>query len=547
MDNLVTQPFNHSPFIGLVGLGYWGKNLLRNFYKLEVLHTACDTDSIILTEQQKNYPKANYINSFDDLLSNSEIKAIAISTPAVTHYEFVKNALESGKDVFIEKPLALTVKEGEELVILAERKSRILMVGHILQYHPAVIKLKELISSGQLGKIQYIYSNRLNIGKLRTEENILWSFAPHDISVILMLLDDEPVKVVAFGGDYLNKGIYDTTLTTLEFKNGVKGHIFVNWLHPYKEQKLIIVGSKAMAVFDDVSKEKLFFYPHKIEWKDGKIPIAQKADYQILSVDSEEPLKRELSHFIECVIQRKKPITDGIEGLRVLKILETAEKSIADSKLNHSTTQPSNVPFSQLLTFPTSQSLKSYFVHESAYIDEGVEIGEGTKIWYFSHLLKGSKIGKNCIIGQNVMIGPKVEIGDRCKIQNNVSVYEGVKLEDEVFCGPSCVFTNVYNPRAFIERKHEFKQTLIKKGATIGANATIVCGTTIGMYALVGAGAVVKKEVPAYAIVVGVPAKQIGWACKCSTTLKFNNNHATCEYCGDKYLLKEDKLTIDEY
>ena len=153
------------------------------------------------------------------------------------------------------------------------------MVGHILQYHPAVIKLKEVIDSGELGKIHYVYSNRLSIGKLRTEENILWSFAPHDISVILMLLNEEPVNVSAFGGDYLNKGIYDTTMTTIEFRNGVKGHIFVSWLHPYKEQKLVVVGSKAMAVFDDVSSEKLFLYPHKIEWLAGKIPVATKADY----------------------------------------------------------------------------------------------------------------------------------------------------------------------------------------------------------------------------------------------------------------------------
>ena len=159
------------------------------------------------------------------------------------------------------------------------------MVGHILQYHPDVLKLKEFISSGELGKIQYVYSKRLNIEKLRTEENILWSFAPHDISVILMLLDEEPVNVIAHGGDYLNKGICDTTLTTLEFLNGVKGHIFVSWLHPFKEQKLIIVGSRAMAVFDDVSKEKLFIYPHKIKWQNGKIPIAQKADFNAIPVN----------------------------------------------------------------------------------------------------------------------------------------------------------------------------------------------------------------------------------------------------------------------
>jgi UDP-2-acetamido-3-amino-2,3-dideoxy-glucuronate N-acetyltransferase len=245
-------------FIGLVGLGYWGQNILRNLYELTVLHTACDNDPQIIAERKAKFPNLNFTTSFDEMVNNPDIKAVAISTPAATHYHLAKQSLLAGKDVFVEKPLALTVKEGEELLRLAEKESRILMVGHILQYHPAVLKLKEIISAGELGKIQYIYSNRLNIGKLRTEENILWSFAPHDISVILTLLEEEPISVSAFGGDYINDGVCDTTLTFLEFKNGVKGHIFVSWIHPYKEQKLIVVGSKGMAVFDDVSKEKLF-------------------------------------------------------------------------------------------------------------------------------------------------------------------------------------------------------------------------------------------------------------------------------------------------
>ncbi|MCL0040371.1 N-acetyltransferase, partial [Thermodesulfovibrionales bacterium] len=184
------------------------------------------------------------------------------------------------------------------------------------------------------------------------------------------------------------------------------------------------------------------------------------------------------------------------------------------------------------------------FVHESSFIDEDVQIGEGTKIWHFSHILKGSIIGKNCIIGHNVVIGPDVTVGNRCKVQNNVSLYKGVILEDEVFCGPSCVFTNVYNPRAFIERKHEFRNTLVKKGTTIGANATIVCGVTIGKYAMLGAGAVVKSDVSGNAIVAGVPAKQIGWACKCGTTLDFKDNHAICSYCGSEYSLESDRFII---
>jgi UDP-2-acetamido-3-amino-2,3-dideoxy-glucuronate N-acetyltransferase len=195
--------------------------------------------------------------------------------------------------------------------------------------------------------------------------------------------------------------------------------------------------------------------------------------------------------------------------------------------------------------------MRNYFVHESSYVDENVQIGEETKIWHFCHIFQGSKIGGNCIIGQNCMIGPDVTIGNKCKIQNNVSIYKGVILEDEVFCGPSCVFTNVYNPRAFIERKSEFRPTLIKRGATIGANATIICGATIGRYAMIAAGAVIKKDVLSYAIVAGVPAKQIGWVCKCGIRLEMRGDDKRetwkCTSCGNTYALSGGVLApMDE-
>jgi len=194
-----------------------------------------------------------------------------------------------------------------------------------------------------------------------------------------------------------------------------------------------------------------------------------------------------------------------------------------------------------------------YFIHDSSHVDDSVEIGEGTKIWHFSHILSGARIGKSCIIGQNVCIERGVAIGDHCKVQNNVSVYSGVILEDEVFCGPSCVFTNVYNPRAFVERKHEFRRTLVKRGATIGANATVICGATIGRYALIGAGAVVTQDVPDYAMVAGVPARQIGWTCKCGTTLKGGHGKRpaakgetamVCPSCENEYALREGRFVI---
>ena len=357
------------------------------------------------------------------------------------------------------------------------------------------------------------------------EENILWSFAPHDISAILMLTGTQPVKVDCFGADYLNKGVFDVTVNTLEFKDDVKAHIFVSWLHPFKEQKLIVVGSKAMAVFDDISKNKLCIYPHRIERKNGTIPIAHKAEHYSVEVRECEPLKEELKHFIECVKKRTSPKTNGEEGVRVLEILEKADRSMKDNSKKGALKKDT-----------------AYSVHPSACIDEGADIGKGTTIWHFSHVSKGSKVGSDCRIGQNVFIGPDVRIGNGCKIQNNVSIYKGVTLEDEVFCGPSCVFTNVYNPRSAIPRMKELKETLLKKGATIGANATIVCGVKIGRHAFVGAGAVVNRGIPDHSLVVGVPAKHIGWICGCGVKLGFKNTAARCASCGKRYSLTKGKV-----
>ena len=186
---------------------------------------------------------------------------------------------------------------------------------------------------------------------------------------------------------------------------------------------------------------------------------------------------------------------------------------------------------------------ESYFVHESAYVDEPCEIGEGTRIWHFSHVMKGAKIGRNCILGQNVNVGSRAVIGDGCKIQNNVSVYDDVKLEEEVFCGPSAVFTNVVTPRAFISRKHEYHTTLVKRGATLGANCTVLCGNTIGRYALVAAGAVVTKDIPDFALAAGVPARRIGWVCRCGVTLpSAASGEVKCEACGMQYTIQGEQL-----
>jgi UDP-2-acetamido-3-amino-2,3-dideoxy-glucuronate N-acetyltransferase len=347
-----------------------------------------------------------------------------------------------------------------------------------------------------------------------------------------MLLDEMPESVWASGGSYLQYQIPDTTLTTLDFPSGVKAHIFVSWLHPFKEQKLVVVGDEKMAVFDDVSQEKLMLFSHKIYWLE-RVPVASKAEGEIVPVEAEEPLKAECRHFLECIREGKTPKTDGREGLRVLQVLRASQTSLNQNGCKISLQAQSMGPS---LGSGGKTVGSHYFVHQSAYVDDGVEIGEGTRIWHFSHVLSGSTVGKKCNIGQNVAIGPDVVIGNGCKIQNNVSVYQGVTLEDGVFCGPSMVFTNVYNPRADIPRMDQVRPTLVKKGTTIGANATVICGVTLGQYSFVGASAVVTKDVPDFALVVGNPAKRIGWVCECGERLP---DDLACDGCGKKYKKKK--------
>ncbi len=523
--------------IAVVGTGYWGKNLVRNFHALGALHTIFDSNPDQIDRFLSQYDDIAGVSSFSEVLGNEAIEGVVIVTPAETHFPLAQEALLAGKDVYLEKPLCLSEEDGQELNQLADEGSRILMTGHLLWYHPAIEKLKEMIRAGELGRLQYIYSNRLNLGKLRREENVLWSFAPHDISVILGLLEEMPKGIQAQGGNYLHQQIADTTVTMLDFPSGVKAHIFVSWLHPFKEQKLIVVGDKQMIVFDDMApwSAKLASYPHSVHWS-GTVPIADKAEMQLIPLKEREPLRAECEHFLNSIATRKKPLTDGQEGLRVLRVLRASQEALeSGSRIVLEKREPI--------------SRKQYFVHDSAVVDKQVSIGKGTKVWHFSHLLSRCTIGENCSIGQNVVIGNGVRIGNNCKIQNNVSVYEGVELEDNVFCGPSMVFTNVFNPRCEFPRRDQYKKTIVKMGATIGANATVVCGVTIGEYAFIGAGAVVLTDVKPFALMVGNPAHQVGWMSRFGKRLDLpleGSGEIICPYTNETYrLTSKGRLEID--
>ncbi|MBT5110261.1 MAG: Gfo/Idh/MocA family oxidoreductase [Rhodospirillaceae bacterium] len=524
-SDIIDEPSrSESPTVAVVGCGYWGKNLVRNFHGLGALAAVCDNDP----EQGRRIADEYSVplRAYDDVLADPDIAGVVIATPAVDHARLVKAAILQGKHVFVEKPLALALSDAAELCDLAAAHERILMVGHLLRYHPAFLRLREICSEGQLGRINYIYSNRLSLGKIRIEENALWSFAPHDISMILALMNDVPETVEAVGHSYINKGIADVTTTHLTFASGQAAHIHVSWLHPFKEQRLVVVGDRGMAVFDDSRAwtDKLQTYAHMMNWRNG-MPIPEKAEGEPIGLEPAEPLKLECQHFLECLATGATPWTDGQEGLRVLGVLDAAQKSLHDRQA---------VETSEFRTVEATS-----FVHPTACVDQPSVIGVGSKIWHFSHVLANSNIGEACNIGQNVVIGPDVTLGARCKIQNNVSVYPGVTLEDDVFCGPSMVFTNVVNPRAHVSRKDEFKPTLVRKGATIGANATIVCGVEIGRYAFIGAGAVVTHDVADHALMVGNPARAIGHMCECGERLPdASETDLACNACGESYRME---------
>ncbi len=501
--------------LALIGAGYWGKNLARNFNALGTLHTLCDSQPATLQSYGADYAGVEKTTDWQAVLANAAISRVAIATPAVTHDIFVRAALLAGKDVFVEKPLCLDARQGRELVDLAARTNRILMVGHLLQYHPYVQKLQAMLAEGQLGKLHYITSNRLNLGKIRRAENALWSFAPHDISVILSLAGNQlPEKVLCMGEAFLNAGVADTTFTALRFSGGIRAHAYVSWLNPFKEQKLTVVGSEGMAVFDDTRpwNEKLVIHRRYLTWAGGQVPTPTKNGGEPVLVPEAEPLREECLHFLTCCDERQSPRTDGLEGLRVLQVLQAAQQSLEH---DGEAVSPSSVlrPPSADVSSPVVPSSRSpeYYVHPTAVVDDGAQIGKGTKVWHFCHVMKGARIGERCVLGQNVNVDGGTVVGNNVKIQNNVSVYTGAVVEDDVFLGPSCVLTNVTNPRSQVNRHSLYEKTVLKRGCTIGANATILCGVTIGRYAFVGAGAVVTKDVPDYALVLGNPARQQGW------------------------------------
>lgn len=315
--------------IAVVGCGHWGKNLVRNFSDLGSLAAVCDPNAEVAQQYADQYLVKNY--SFSEVLNDLSIEGVVLAVPAPLHASMGIEVMNAGKHAYVEKPLAMNNLEAERMIASAEENGVQLMVGHLLQYHPIFMALRTLVESGEMGALQYIYSNRLSFGKVRSEEDVIWSFAPHDISMILSLAGQEPDTVRAESTSILQSDIADTAIVHVEFNAGLKAHISVSWLHPYKEQKLVVVGKKAMAVFDDTKPwgEKLALYRHVVR-SSGSLPSLEKAEVEYVEVSQSEPLRNECQHFVDVVSGDITPLTNGKEGLGVLNVLSAA--SLSQSK-----------------------------------------------------------------------------------------------------------------------------------------------------------------------------------------------------------------------
>lgn len=535
------------PTVCVVGAGRWGRNHIRTLHELGALGGIVDSSPLAQQAAAQAWPGVELFNNLAAALQQP-FDAFIVATPAETHFDLARQIIAARKHLLVEKPLTLRADEARELVRLADEARVRLMVGHVLLFHPAIERIKQVISAGTIGRLQYLYSHRLNLGTVRTEENILWSFAPHDISVFQYLVGKPPLQVDSHGGIFVTPGIHDTTMTTLVWPGNVVGHIFVSWLHPFKEQRLVVIGDKGMLTFEDHATDReVLFFRKGVDRVAGELRI-RDADAERLDYPAEMPLTRELKYFLERIDPTRATsgaieIAGGASAVEVLEILERATQCLDAPPAQRSLRQSAAADPIHRAASSGDVNLP-YYVHPSSIIDDGASLGAGTKVWHFSHVQTGATIGRGVSIGQNVNVGPNVRIGDHCKIQNNVSIYEGVELEDYVFCGPSMVFTNIVRPRSKYPQRasHLYQKTLVRHGASIGANATLVCPVTIGRHAFIAAGAVVTKDVPDYAMVAGVPAKQIGWVCECGESLSKAASRITCRKCRRAYRLAKKRL-----
>ena len=512
----------------VVGAGKWGSNIIKTVYDLGHLRAIVESDKTTFQNAQQKFESFRNI-SWHSTLHQAIISipkaSVIIATPPRTHYQLAQTALMAGRHVFVEKPLCQKSQDSKSLVCLASTRRCILMVDHLLRYNAPHRILHRLIQAGFVGKVNRVRMTRLNFGTVRTHENVLWSLSPHDVSVLLGIMDDQlPEAISANGQKIVSSDIEDHATVTLHFKRNVIAQIEASWLHPEKERRTFVYGNDGVLILNEhitnPNQKNLEGYRWSATKKeDGSAILIEKSEADLMKYlrenelpenveendEQKPPLECAIKHFTRCISQGIEPITDGNEGHRVVTVLEAASASLAKK--------------GELVSVP-NREVYNIMIHETAIVEPKAKLGKGTKVWHFSHIMDGAVLGNSCNIGQNVYIGGKAKLGCNVKVQNNVSIYDAVTIDDDVFLGPSCVLTNVKTPRSHVNRKNMYQPTVIGKGATVGANATIVCGVTLGEYCFVGAGSVVTKNILPYALVYGNPATQKGWVSKTGANLK---------------------------
>lgn len=488
--------------IGIVGCGLWGSLAARRFLELGVLSLACDA-----LPQRAAALGVRTVATAGEAMRDAGIRAVVVATPTKTHEALAREALLAGKHVFVAPPLVLDQGQARELFKLARARDLLLAIGLPSLHAPAVSSLLALVRNGVLGRVVSVDCQSLDQPGARREDNDAWRFSVDAFSLLLRLAGEEPETACCVGGPGL-------TSTLLTFPSGLTAHSLVSWRHPFPVRQIAVMGEKATAVLDESRplQDVLRVHPAGADRSESaRTPLG-------------DPLGLACAAFLDRLRAGVAPQVEDDHWLGVHRTLDAARRSLGRQAPERLAADPDGA-----------------FVHPTAVVDQGTRLGQGVRIWHFCHILADCVIGERTNIGQNVMVGPGVTIGAGCKIQNNVSVYPGVSLEDGVFCGPSMVFTNVHVPRAAIPRMDQARATPVRVGATLGANCTIVCGNEIGAYAFVGAGAVVTKPVPPHALVVGNPARRVGWVCRCGFRL---DRDLTCTACDARYEREGEGLRL---
>ncbi|KAA8494757.1 UDP-2-acetamido-3-amino-2,3-dideoxy-D-glucuronate N-acetyltransferase [Porphyridium purpureum] len=552
-DDLQQCDDEKSLAFALVGAGNWGRNHTLRLYERGALASVVDEsaaaldtlrDSLVGFDSQKAGYASVFARSWDasgvvlthdleEALADPRVSAVVVAVPSHKHFEVARICLERGKHVLVEKPICLEEHHALKLIEVASANRRVLMVGHLVIYDPEFQVMLRAIKQGRIGRVRHMYATRLSLGRFRPEESVASSLASHDIAMILHVASQtssgphdatshtraSEFNVIS-ASECRTTGFVQPDFASLTLRNddlGIDAHVVISWIHPFKQRQFVVSGERGTLVYDalhpDTSKHVQYFSTAPVVEHDGTVRLVDQgapSDHAgsgavqdlLANVDKSgwsDPLSLEHLHFEECIRSGAMVQTDGLQGFHVLRILNGA-------KARCLTSEQERERLLSMATMPRAPKTDAYFQHESAVVDSGAHIGAGTKIWHFCHVMSAARIGRNCSFGQNVFIG-QCEIGNGVKVQNNVSIYDGVVLGDDVFLGPSMVFTNIRNPRSAIVRKGEFVTTRVERGVTVGANATIVCGVTLHEFSFVGAGAVVTKDVGAYEMVWGNPAR----------------------------------------